>query len=119
MTKNTRKKGRSLQYEPLESREMLSASAGLRNGVLTVSGTKYAEAVYINQTAGVISIAGVQGSWSADQVNSIYINLNKGGDVVSLDSLAHGGTESLAENVVISSNKKESVTVHLANGHDV
>ncbi|HVT27789.1 MAG TPA: C2 family cysteine protease, partial [Lacipirellulaceae bacterium] len=35
------------------------------------------------------------------------------------DSLAHGGTESLAENVVISSNKKESVTVHLANGHDV
>ncbi len=115
----SRRNGRSLQYEPLESREMMAVVTGaLKNGVLKITGTKYADTVNFAQVNGSIIVAGV-GAWSADQVNSIVINLKKGSDALSLDSIANGGWEALAEYTTVSSAKYENDLVHLANGHDV
>lgn len=115
---SSRRNGRSLQYEPLESREMMAITATLDAGVLTVSGTKKANQVDFRQTAGVISINGVEGAWSADQINAIAINLGKGNDVLSFNSLANGGSESFSESFNVTSSKGIDL-VHLADGHDV
>jgi hypothetical protein len=115
----SRRTGRSLQYEPLEAREMMAVVTGaLKKGVLKITGTKYADTVNVAQTNGMIHIAGV-GTWSAGQVNSITIDLGKGNDTLSLNSLANGGTESLSKYITFSAAKKENDLVHLANGHDV
>ena len=57
-------------------------------------------------------------AWSADRVNSIVIDLKKGNDAVSFNSLANGGTQALAENITIKSSAGTDL-VHLADGHDV
>lgn len=115
---SSRTSGRSLQYEPLESRQMMAITATLDAGVLSVFGTRKANEVDFRQDAGVITISGVQGAWSADQVNSIAINLGRGNDVVSFNSLANGGSESLAQSLNVTSSKGTDL-VHLADGHDV
>ncbi len=98
---------------------MLAVSATLKGGVLKIKGSKAANQVYFNQNNGIIAISGVKNTFAASQVNSIVINLSKGNDYISLDSLANGGSQALTEAITITSNKKEFETVHLANGHDV
>ena len=98
---------------------MMAVTGTLKNGVLKIDGTKYADTVNFNQSNGIITVSGVAGSWSAAQVTSIVINLGKGNDVLSFDSLANGGAEALAENITVTAAKKENDLVHLANGHDV
>ena len=46
------------------------------------------------------------------------INLGKGNDVLSFNSLANGGSETLAEYFNVTSSKGIDL-VHLADGHDV
>jgi hypothetical protein len=118
--KNSRNRTpRRLQYEPLESRQMMAITAWLSaDGVLNVTGGKKADAVNFSQSDNVISISGVGGSWSADQVNSIVIDLKRGSDLVSFDSLANGGNESLAESIQVTSSRGNDVA-RLADGHDV
>ena len=91
--KRSRTSGRTLRYEPLEPREMLAVSATLKGGVLKIKGSKAANQVYFNQNNGIIAISGVKNTFAASQVNSIVINLSKGNDYISLDSLANGGSQ--------------------------
>ena len=94
---------------------MMALTAGLSGGVLSVSGTSAADTVNFRQTAGVISIVGVNSTWNASQINSIVIDLKGGTDNISLNSVANGGTQSLVENITIKSgvgNEK----VYFANG---
>jgi calpain family cysteine protease/putative extracellular protein len=116
--KNSRNTRRRLQYEPLEKREMMALTATLTGGVLTIDGTRNANTVNFRQNDGTITVAGVKGSWSADQVNSIFIDLGKGNDVISFNSIANGGNQSLAESITVNSSKGVDL-VHLADGHDV
>ncbi|HEX5471196.1 MAG TPA: C2 family cysteine protease [Lacipirellulaceae bacterium] len=118
MTKS-RSNGRSLQYEPLEAREMLSATS-LKKGVLKVKGSNHSDYISFKQTAGVItvSVSGASKSFAANQVSSILITSKKGNDVISFDSLANGGTQTLSEYTTLQTAKKGSALVHLANGHD-
>jgi Calpain family cysteine protease len=96
---------------------MMAVTGSLKNGVLNISGSKNADTVNFVQSNGFIVVAGV-GTWSANQVNTIAINLGKGNDVVSFDSLANAGTEALAENFFVASSKGTDL-IHLADGHDV
>ena len=118
MKKSRKRRPRRLQYEPLESRQMMAVTAALSSGVLTVTGSDGADTVNFKQTSGKISIADVSGSWSATKVKSIVLNLKAGDDSVSLNSFANGGSQALAENVTISGGLGNDV-VHLANGKDV
>ena len=119
MKSSRHSRSRSLQYESLERREMMAVTASLsKAGVLSVKGTKKADNVNFVQTAGVITIGGVKGSWAADRVYSVVIDLGKGNDSVSFNSLSNGGTQALAENITFKSSAGTDV-VHLADGHDV
>ncbi len=97
---------------------MMAVSATLKSGVLKVSGTKHNDALNFCQTAGVISIAGVKGSWSSASVNSITIDAKKGNDTVSFDSLSNGGTQALSESITVKPSAGFDL-IHLADGHDV
>ena len=97
---------------------MMAVTATLKGGVLKVKGTKHADTVNFAQVNGSIIIAGC-GAWSANQVNSIVIDLKKGNDTVSLNSIANGGWEALAEDTTIRAAKNQNDLVHLATGHDV
>jgi hypothetical protein len=88
------------------------------NGVLNIFGSKYADQVYLNQTDGYIAVSGTNQVFAASQVSSIYIDLGKKNDVVSLNSLANGGNQALAEYAVVNAGKKQSDIVRFA-GHDV
>ena len=111
---------RRLQYETLESRQLMAANvfAGLSSGVLTVYGTDGDDQVAFYQTKNKIGIHGVAGSWKAPHVSSIVVNLGDGDDFVSLQSLANGGKQALAEVVTVHSGLGDE-TVRLATGNDV
>ena len=47
------------------------------------------------------------------------IDLKKGNDYLSLNSIANGGRQALAENITVNTAKNENDLVRLANGHDV
>jgi hypothetical protein len=94
------------------------ASAVLKSGVLTVTGTNGNDNLKFAQVNGNIYITGVAGSFKASKVSSIIIRLQDGTDNVSLQSLANGGTQALAENVYVYSGPGSN-TVRLANGQDV
>jgi hypothetical protein len=114
------RRSRHLQYENLERREMMAVTGSLKSGVLTIKGTKGADTVNFVQTAGVISVAGVKnGSWAANSVNSVVIDLGKNNDSVSFNSLANGGSQALAEYFTVRTKHVGWDTVHLADGHDV
>jgi hypothetical protein len=114
----SRNRGRSLQIESLESRELMAVTGSLKNGILKVSGTKKADTINLRQYNGWVSIAGVNKAWQAGQINSVVINLGKNNDVLSFNSLANGGNESFAENFNVVSSAGIDL-VHLADGHDV
>ena len=115
----SRRNGRSLQYEPLEARQMMAVSATLTpSGVLNIYGSKKADQVYLNQTNGYISVGGTNQVFAASQISSIYIDMGKKNDVVSLNSLANGGNEAIGEYTVVKAGKKESDLVRFS-GHDV
>jgi hypothetical protein len=115
----SRRNGRSLQYETLEAREMMAVTGSLsKKGVLKITGSKYADTVNFAQVSGNIIVSGA-GMWSASRVNSIVIDLKKGQDTLSLDSIANGGWEAMSEYTTVKVGKKEYDTVHLAGGHDV
>src|SRR4029078_555469 len=65
-----------------------------------------------------ISIAGVSNAWLASQVNSIVISTGKSNDVISFNTIPHGGNENFAENCNVLSSAGVDL-VHLADGHDV
>jgi len=97
---------------------MMAVTGSLKYGVLNITGSKYADTVNFAQVNGNIIVVGV-GSWSAGQVNSIVIDLKKGADTLSLNSIANGGWEALAEYTTVKTAKNDNDLVHLANGHDV
>jgi hypothetical protein len=97
---------------------MMAVTGSLKNGILNIRGSKYADTANFAQVNGNIIVFGA-GSWSAAQVNSIVIDLKKGNDTVSLNSIANGGWEALAEYTTVTAAKNENDLVHLANGHDV
>ena len=75
------------------------ATGVLKSGVLTVTGTNGNDNLKFAQVSGKIYISGVSGSFSASKVKSIVVRLQDGNDSVSLDSLANGGNQALAEAV--------------------
>ncbi|MCC6491897.1 MAG: hypothetical protein IT424_02630 [Pirellulales bacterium] len=80
---------RRLQYEPLEDRRVMAGvTAGLYNGVLMVNGTAGADAVAFRQSGGQLAIEGLDGAWQADEVNSIFVNLGGGDDLIAMNGLA-------------------------------
>lgn len=104
MSKVAPPRSRCLQFEALESRELMAVSATLgTGGVLAVSSNDAADQIYFRQTNNLISISGLARSWTAAQVTSITVDLRGGTDLVSLRSIGNGGNQALAERVVISS----------------
>jgi hypothetical protein len=103
--------GAALNFTP-------KVTAKSSSGVLTITGTNGDDNIQLRQKSGRISIVGLSGSWRATSVKSIVIYLQDGNDSVSLDSLANGGTEAIAESITIHSGNG-SETIHLANGHDI
>ena len=89
---SSRRSGRSLQYEPLEAREMMAVVTGsLKKRRAQNHGHEVRRHRQLcAERRRRSTIAGV-GSWSASQVNSIVIDLKKGNDTLSLNSLANGG----------------------------
>ena len=65
--------GRSLQYEPLEAREMMAVTGSLNNGVLKITGSKYADQVNFEQNSGsiidhrVAALVGCPGQFDRDR----------------------------------------------------
>src|SRR5262249_14214722 len=118
MKKTRKTRSRRLQYEPLESRQLMAVTAGLSGGALTANGTTGADTINFKQVGSTISINGVSGSWSATKVKSIDVRLNGGNDSVSLNSFANGGTKALAEITTVRGGLGIDV-VHLASGKDV
>jgi hypothetical protein len=111
---------RKLQYENLESREVMTAglTTSFVGGVLTINGTAGGDEIRIRQNNGVISVVDVDNTWSASRVRSIIINPGAGDDFVSLNSFANGGNRALAEKVIVNSGTGID-RVYLANGHNV
>ena len=65
MNKLRKNRPRSLQYEALESREMMAVTAAFnkKTGALTVTSNDAADAINFRQVGTTISVAGVSGSW--------------------------------------------------------
>jgi Calpain family cysteine protease len=121
MGKSHKSRNRSLQYEALEARQVMAAgiTASLSSvGVLTVNGTENADAINFRQIGGMISVAGVSGSFSATNVKSIVVNCKGGNDIVSLNSLTNGGNQTLAEEFTVNSGAG-SDKVRLANANEL
>jgi hypothetical protein len=95
-----------------------AATAVLKKGVLTITGTNGADDFRFAQVNGSIFITGVYGSFSASKVKSIVVVLQSGNDKVSLDSFANGGNQAFAKPLTIYSGAGTE-TVRLANGNDV
>lgn len=93
-------------------------SATLKKKVLTVTGTNGDNNLKFAQINGKIYISGVAGSFKASKVSSIVVRLQDGNDSISLNSLANGGNQAIAEYVTVTSGAGSN-TVRLANGHDV
>ena len=94
------------------------ATATLKSGVLTVTGTNGNDNLRFAQVNGKIYISGVAGAFKASKVSSIVVRLQGGDDTVSLDSLANGGNQTLAKFVTIYSGTGNS-TVLLADWNEV
>lgn len=110
---------RSLKIEPLEARELMAVTASLSGaGVLTVTGSNSNDVVNFLQKNSRITIKDVSGSWTATEVKSIVVNLQGGDDVVSLASMANGGSEALSELVTINAGAGLE-RVRLNDGRDV
>jgi hypothetical protein len=109
---------RHLQYENLESRQLMAVTTSLNGGVLNVIGSAAGETVAFRQTNNAISIAGMKDSWSASKITTIVVDLKGGADTVSLNSIANGGKQALSENITIKSGVGTE-TVHMANGKSV
>ncbi len=87
-------------------------------GVLNVIGTDDADqSTFANLRARSRSM-GSAGSWTAAQVKSIVVDLKGGNDVVSFQSNANGGNQTIAEAITVKSGAG-SERVHLANGVDI
>jgi hypothetical protein len=113
------RRSRRLQFESLESRQMMAVTASLNSfGVLNVVGTSENEEVNFRQYNGMISVSGIGAAWAASRVNTILVDLKGGDDTVSLNSLAGGGNQKIAENVVIKS-AIGTDTIRLVSGHVV
>lgn len=118
MKKSRKNRTRHLQYETLESREVMTAGllATLNSaGVLTVHGTSGADEINFRQNNGIISIEDVAATFKATKVKSIVVNLGAGDDLVSLNSFANGGSQALAEKVIVNSGAGNE-SVELMNG---
>lgn len=94
------------------------ATATLKSGVLTVTGTNGNNTLNFAQIKGKIYISGIGASFKASKVSQIVVRLQSGNDIVSLRSLSNGGNEQLAKYVNIYSGSGDSV-VRLANGEEV
>jgi hypothetical protein len=119
--KSYKKKQRHLQYESLERREMMAVTAKLsKAGVLTVKGTSKVDIVNFVQTSGILTVSGAKkGSFDANLVNSIVIDLKKGNDTVSFNSLTNGGNQVIAEVITFKNTAIGTDVAKLANGNDV
>lgn len=93
-------------------------TASLAGGVLNVYGSNGNDNIRFAQVSGKIYISGVATSFKASKVSSIVVRLQEGDDSVSLQSLANGGNQALAEYVTVYSQAGTN-TVRLANGQDV
>ena len=72
------------ECESLEHRQVLSATAVLQKGVLSIAGSNGDDQIYLRQVNGRISIDGVSGSWAASQVKAIVVVAGAGNDEVIL-----------------------------------
>src|SRR5262249_50475601 len=91
--------GETLDYSPGGAPKVNGTTVGKvtatisSSGVLTVTGTSSDDSIKFKQSGGKISISGIRGSWSAPSVTAIVVNPQGGTDLVSLDSIANGGTQ--------------------------
>lgn len=118
MSKMIPPRSRHLQIEALESRELMAVTAALTGGgILNVVGTDGADQINFRQISNAISIVGVSGSWTADQVKAIVVDLRAGNDVVSFHSSANGGNQAIVEQLSIKAGAGTE-RVRLTNGTD-
>jgi hypothetical protein len=102
--KSAPSRSRHLQYETLESREVMAAgfTASLNAaGTLNVIGTSNADQINFVQKSGSISIVGRSGSWAAASVKLIVVDLKGGNDNVSFASVTNGGNQAIAEEIIV------------------
>jgi Calpain family cysteine protease len=133
--KFTKSRARRSQVETLERRDMMTGvTAALNSGVLTVTGTSSADHVSLVRSGSNISVLGLSAikvgpkhhqttaaapnTWAASQVNAIVVDLKKGNDYVSLDSVGNGGSQALGVYVNVKPGSGQEL-IHLWSGHDV
>jgi hypothetical protein len=108
---------RRLQYEDLERREMMAVTAALNSaGTLNVTGTSYADNLKFYQSSDMLTLTGV-GTWSAESVKSISVDLGQGNDSVSFITPANPTAQKIAANITVKSSP--GVDVAHFDGHDV
>ena len=74
------------------------------NGVVTINGTNGNDTIkLLHAWNGYLAIQGRNDAWQASSVTSIVINLQDGSDLVSLDSMANGGSFAIGSQVTINS----------------
>ncbi|HEX3598650.1 MAG TPA: C2 family cysteine protease, partial [Lacipirellulaceae bacterium] len=118
MSKPTRS-SRRLQYEGLERREMMAVTASLSTaGVLKITGTTKADTVKFFDANNSTVLAGIN-FWADNRINSITIDMGKGNDSISLDSIANSGWIPLSKSITITTKDTGTDVVHFAGGHDV
>jgi Calpain family cysteine protease len=122
MSRHRQRPVRNFRFENLEPRRVMATgitAAINAAGLLTVTGSDGGnDQILFRKTNNTLSIAGVNGAWSAAKVKSISITLNGGNDFVSLDSKASGGNQALGESVrIVSGDGNEQV--RLVGNHNV
>ena len=92
----------SPRFERLETRAMMAGvtTAVLSGNQLQVTGTDGNDEISFYRSGKYIHIQGIEESWKASKVESIFVDSMGGDDVVSFDSLANGG-DVLLEDVVL------------------
>ena len=103
MRTQTRDCARRLNFESLETRDMMAGLAAyLNGGTLSVYGTSGSDNVTFRQSGGWIVVDGIYNVWSTAQVQSVHVYLRGGSDVVTLNGLtentvvvAGGGSETV------------------------
>ena len=83
-----------------------------------IVGTDGDDQILLRQIGKAISISGADGSWLANNVHSIVIDVRAGDDFVSLNSFANGGNKVLKEKVSVWSGDGVE-NIQLATNHSV
>jgi len=120
MSDKNRIRTRTVRFERLENREMMSGMTASLSplGVLSIKGTAAAETISLRQQNNQVTIDNVSGAFAVKSIKSISIAGGGGNDTIRLTGLAAAGSAQLKVPITITSVGGNDV-LQLANGQDI